>query len=365
MDVITSAEIRSQEEVALANLYANQHERLDNFIFMYAIPARYFKKHGIEIHSGRGYFLFFSIFFLVIFIPGVIIAALSLGWAELSALNLALVAATLAILNVVVLIIAQTAAYKISALHRLLRYADQIRALMKWDRRWFSPKTSALMSSIIALAFLIILYILNLSVKGEKLSLLTLWVCAVITILLGQFSFSTIMVFFEFKKLATCSFELYKLNPYDTHSIQTTCTGLKQLGLASTVSLPFFLLILLLVMPEGSALNIPITAGFLLMAYIVIAIGILYPLKFLGDIIKAEKWRMLSPLQSELTQMANRIQTLSKDDYDHFIRLQMLYQAIRDAKDSFLSLSSVARIAGASLISTISVVLPSIIQKYL
>ena len=365
MDGAVLSEIRSPEEVTLANVYADQHERLENFIFMYAAPARLFKKLGIEFHSSRGYLLLTGIFFLTIFVPGLIIAALTSGWAELTPLSLMLVSASLAVLNVAALIIAQKAAFKISALHRFLRDLEQIRRLITWDRQWFGPKISALMGGIITLAFLGLLYLLNLYVDGIKLSAIILWICAVITVFLGQFSFSTTMIFFEFKKLSSCRFELYKLNPYDTFSIQKTSTGLKQLGMVSTISLPCFLLLLLLVLPEGSTLNIPITGGFLFMAYLAVAIGILFPLRFLGDIVKAEKWRLLGPIQAELNQMVDRIKAPSKDDYEYFIRLQSIYQILRDTKDNFLSFSSVARIGSALLLSTITVVLPSIIQKYL
>lgn len=259
----------------------------------------------------------------------------------------------------------QTAAYKISALHRTLRDVEQIRALIKWDQQWFGPKISALMGGIITLGILIILYWLHLSVNGIRLPVSVLWICAVITVFLGQFSFSTMMVFFEFKKLSTCRFVLYQLNPYDTFQLQRTSAGLKQLGRVSTVTLPLFLVVLLMVLPSGSSLNIPITAGFLFMAYTATAVGILLPLRFLGEIVKAEKWRILSPIQAELNGLPRALASMSRDDYEYFTRLQTLYATIRHSSDSFLSLSSVTRIAGSLLLATFSVVLPVLVQRLL
>ncbi|MBZ0303606.1 MAG: hypothetical protein K8J31_27955 [Anaerolineae bacterium] len=365
VDVLKSPEVRSQQEVNLANIYANQHERLDNFVFMYAVPSNLLKKFGIEIYSGRGYLLLFGIYFVTVFIPGLLITALTSQWMEMTPLRLAIVAAVLSALNVIVLIIGQVAAYKISALHRLLRGVEEIQALIQWDRRWFGPRISALMGGIISAAFLVILYLLNLEVDRIQLPATILWVCTVIAIFLGQFSFSTMMIFFEFRKLSTRQFELYRLNPYDTFHIQRTSAGLKQLGLVSTVSLPFFLLVLLTVLPEGSSLNVPITAGFLLMCYMATAIGILFPLGFLGNIVKVAKWQLLGPIQAELNHLAPRLLSLSKEDYEHFIRLQTVYQTIKDTKDSFLGFSAVARIGGTVLLATISVLLPAVIQRYL
>lgn len=365
MDVTTLSETQSPEAAALANIYANQHERLDNFIFMYAAPSSLFRKLGIEIYSRRGYLLLVTIYFFTIFIPGFILTALTSQWAEMPFLRLVLAAASLSVLNVIALIIAQAAAYKISALHRTLQDVEQIRALIQWDRRWFGPGISALMGGIISLALLIILYLLSFSLNGIRLPATTLWICAVITVFLGQFSFSTTMVFFEFKKLSTCRFGLYKLNPYDTFQLQRTGTGLKQLGMVSTFSIPLFLLVLLLVLPEGSSLNVPITAGFLFMYYLAAAVGILFPLGFLGEIVKAEKWRLLGPIQAELNQLTARLRSLSKDDYEYFIHLQTLYQTINTTKDSFLSFSSIARIGGTLLFATVSVVIPAIIEKFL
>lgn len=364
-DVTISSEIRSQEEVALANTYACQHERLDNFIFMYAVPSRLFKKYGIELYSQQGYFLLFGLFLVIIFIPGLILTALTSQWDEMNPIRLAGLAIVLSALNVLALFLAQTAAFKISALHRTLRDLEQIQALISWDRVWFGPKISALMGSTISVVLLAILYWLNFSVNGISLPATILWICAVVTIFLGQFSFSTMMIFYEFKKLSACCFELYKLNPYDTFQIQRTSTGLKQLGLVSTITLPLFLLVLLIVLPGGSSLNVPVTGGFLFMSYLATAIGILFPLGFLGDIIKAEKWRLLNPLQVELNQLATKLQALSKNDYEYFMRLQTSYQNIRNTRDSFLSIGAIARIIGTLLLATFSVVLPAVIQRFL
>ncbi len=365
IDVTASSETRSQEEVALANAYADQHERLDNFVFMYAIPSRLFRRYGIEIFSRLGYVLLSGVYFCIIFIPGLILTALTSQWAEMNPVRLAVLAVLLSALNVAALILAQTAAYRISALHRRLRDLAQIQALISWDRLWFGPKMSALMGGAISVVLLVTLYWLNLNVNGIRLPATILWICAVITIFLGQFSFSTTMIFFEFKKLSTCRFELYKLNPYDTFQIQRTSHGLKQLGLVSMITLPLFLLILLVVLPEGSSLNVPITAAFLFMAYLAVAIGILFPLGFLGDIVKAEKWRLLSPIQAQLNQLATGLQALPEKDYEYFMRLQTLYQTTRLTPDSFLSIGSIARIIGTLLLATFSVVLPAIIERYL
>jgi hypothetical protein len=187
----------------------------------------------------------------------------------------------------------------------------------------------------------------------------------VIAVFLGQFSFSTSMIFFEFKKLSTCQFDLYRLNPFDTFAIQKTSRGLKQLGMVSTFSLPCFLLVLLIVLPQGSALNIPITASFLLLNYLAVVIGILFPLGFLGNIVKAEKWRLLTPLQAEMNQIAAGLPNISNSEYRHYMHLQSIYQALHDAKDSFLSLGALARIGGALLLSTTTVLLTSVVQAYL
>ena len=63
--------------------------------------------------------------------------------------------------------------------------------------------------------------------------------------------------------------------------------------------------------------------------------------------------------------MVDRLQTLSKDDYDHLTHLQTFCQSLRDTRDSFLSLGVVSRIGGALFLSTASVVLTSFIQIYL
>lgn len=365
VEVFAPVDIRSEEEVSLANAYADHHERLENFIFMYAIPAQLYRRWGIEFHSALGYAILFGIFFVMILVPGALLGTFTSWPVDMPPLRLAAYSIVLGFLNVMSLVLAQNAAFKISALHRCLRNPEQIRALIRWDRIWFGPRMSAVMGGGITLVLLVILYGLNLEISGVRLPVVTLWVCGIVTIFLGQFSFSTAMIFFEFRKLSTCQYELYKLNPYDTYALQRTTRGLKQLGLVSTMSLPFFLFLLLIVLPEKSGLNIPITVGFLLLTYLAAAIGILFPLSFLGGLVKREKWKLLMPLQGELNQLADRIHTMSTDELKYFELLHNVYDSLRNAKENFLSLGSVARIVGALMLSTITVILTTYVQGIL
>ncbi len=348
----------------IADVYADRHERLDNFVFIYALPKALFARFGIELHSGPGYVLSFGFFLLGILVPMLAISAIAEPGIDSAPVRALSVAASLAGLNVLALIMAQAAAYKISGLHRALVDEDQIRSLIRWDRRWYSPGMSALTGTLIAFGFLAVLYELTLRATGIDLSPSTLWVCLIVAMFLGQFSFSTAMVFFEFRTFTACRFDLYALSPIQTEALQRTAAGLKQLGAVSIVLLPLFLLVLLSVLPAGSNLNVPITGGFLLLAYLAAAVGILFPLAFLGTIVKAEKQRRLRPLRARLNDMVPRLQSLTDAEYEEFKRLQSLHATISDSKDSLLDFGSVARITGAVGLSTLTVVATSLVQSY-
>ena len=348
----------------LADMYADRHERLDQFIVMYAIPGRLFGRLGIELHTARGYLLLGVTSFVVILLPALAVAALTSSWSRTHAVQAVLVSAALAALNVLALVWAQAAAYRISAMHRALTDERQVRSLMEWDRRWYSPVMSAVMGGAIAVVFLAILYYATLLVSGIHLSSTILWFCAVVTLFLGQYSFSTVMIFVEFRKFARSTFSLYSLSPIDTRALQETSAGLKQLGIVSVVMFPLFYLVLLTVLPRDSNLNVPLTGAFLLLSYLATAIGTLFPLKFLGNIVKSEKWRVLEPMQARLNELLPRAPTLADPEYEEFRRLKSVHDSIAASDDSFLSFGVVARIVGAVGASTLTVVATAVIQSY-
>lgn len=362
-EAVGSTERPVPESRQLADAYADRHERLDEFIVMYVVPGRLLRKLGIELQTPRGYLALGMAFFLAIFLPALVIGLITSSWAPRLAVHAVLIAGALAFLNVLAFTLAQSAAYRISAMHRALANEDEIRTLMDWDRRWYSPTMSALVGGACAVAFMATLYYATLLVSGVQLSPTTLWFCAVVALFLGQFSFSTAMIFAEFHRFTRARFVLYALSPIDTRALQVTSAGLKQIAIVSVVLIPLFYLVVLTVLPEGSNLNVPIMGGFLLLGYLATAVGTLLPLKFLGDIVNAERWRWLDPLQARLNEMIPRLTELPKAEYHEYERLKSLHDSIAASKDSLLGFEAVARIGGAILASTATVIATTLVQS--
>jgi hypothetical protein len=348
----------------LADVYADRHERLDEFIVMYAVPRAILARIGVEFLSVRGRLLLFAFLFLSILLPAVVVAAVTGALADWLPLRAVAVSGSLALLNVFAFVVAQASAFKISALHRTLIDDDEIRRLAAWDRRWYSPMASAVFGGAIGLAFLAVLFVVHRDLTGVDLTPTAVWIAAVVTTFLGQYSFSTAMIFAEFLQFTRCHFRLYPLSPIDTRAVRTTSTGLKELGVISVTLFPLFYLVLLSVLPQVSQLIVLVTGGFLLLGYLAIAIGILFPLRFIGTIVKAEKWRVLEPIEARLTGMVARFHTLSDAEHEEFSRLAELHRRVAESKDSLLGLGAVARIAGAAALSTVTVVVTAIIESY-
>jgi len=332
---------------------------------MYAAPQQAFARLGIALHSAFGYALLFAVLAVAILVPALAIAWLAGELTGEFAVRAVVVSVVLALLNVAALVLAKAAAYNISAVHRALADEDQVRALMAWDRRWYSPTARALVGGAFAFAFLALLYAISRSIGGAAMTPITTWFAFMVALFLGQFTFSIAMIFFEFRAFTRCRFDIYTLRPMETPALQTTARGLKQLGLVSIVLFPLFNLVLLSLLPGGSNLNVLITVGFLLLAYLATAVGILFPLSFLGTIVKREKQRHLRPLERELNAMVPRVRQMSEAEYEEFRRLETLRTAVADSPDSFLSMGSVARIVGAAVLSTVTVVATAAIQLYL
>ena len=347
-----------------AEAYAARHGRVDQNVFTYTMPRALLERLGIKLHSGMGYAGLFVVFFAAILIPILAIGALTGTLSEWLPLRAVIVAGSLAILNVVTLIVVQAAVYRIVAIHRALADEDEIQALVRWDRRWYAPETSALAGGSIAIVFLVVLYLLTLNVTGIALSPATLFVSAAVALALGQYTFGNVMVSFEFRRFASSRFNLYALSPIDTYALQTASSGLKQLGIVSITLFPLSYLVLFAVLPEGSELNVAVTGAFLLLGYLATGVGILLPLHFLGEIVKAEKRRFLEPLQARLNQLVAGVPDMSREDHEAFVRLQALHGTIAASKDSFLGIGQLTRIIGAVALSTITVVAASLVQSW-
>ena len=349
----------------LADTYADRHERLDRFVVMYAVPQRVFGRLRIELYSTVGYALLFAALAVAIFVPAVATGALTGELATDFLVRALVVSLVLGALNVAALVLGQSAAYNISGVHRALADDEQVASLIACDRRWYSPAASALVGGAFALAFLAVLYVLSGSIGGVALPPVTIWFGFVIALFLGQFTFSIAMIFFEFRAFTRCRFDLYTLRPIETQALQTTARGLRQLGVVSIVLFPLFNLVLLSILPGGSNLNVLVTIGFLLLSYVATAVGILFPLAFLGTIVKREKRLHLRPLEHELKSMVPRVPQMSDTEYEEFRRLETLRNTVADSPDSFLGVGSVARIVGAAGLSTVTVVATAAIQFYL
>jgi hypothetical protein len=355
---------RTAAGLASAEAYARRHGRLDQYIAAYALPAALMRRVGIEFDSGRGLAAMFVLFFATIFVPVIAIAALTGTLEEWLPLRAAFVAAALATVNVVTLILIQAAVSRIVSIHRALLNEDEIQALVRWDRRWYASRTSALAGGVIATVFMVVLYVLTLNVTGIPLSPATVFVGAAVALFLGQYTFGNFMVSFEFRRFASARFSLYALSPIDTYAVQSASAGLKQLGIVSIAVFPLSYLVLFAVLPEAIELNVAVTGAFLLMNYLATGVGILLPLHFLGEIVKAEKQRFLEPLQARLNQMVAGVPDMSRDEHDSFVRLQALHATIASSKESLLDLGQVTRIIGAGALSTITVVAAALLQSW-
>jgi hypothetical protein len=269
-----------------------------------------------------------------------------------------------AFIYVATLIVVDAAIHRVSAMHRALIDEREIEQLRAWDRRWYSAQMSGLAGVLVGVVLVAGMYALTLNLTGIALPLAALFVCAAIGVFAGEYSYGTGMVAAEFRRFASSRFGLYPLSPLDTDALQRASSGLRELLIMSIAVFPLFLLVLLTLLPSGGDLGLVVTGSFLLLGYLFTGVGIVLPLHYMGEIVKAEKRRVLAPVRARLAELLPRVPELSREDHEAFMRLQALEASIASSKDSYLGVGPDLRIAGAVALSTITVVAPVLLQAW-
>ncbi len=360
-----SGDARPEYVRALANQYADQHKDIPNMVTVLFLPSRLLLRLGIEFRSTQGYLGLGLFHLLLTALPALILTAISGQWASAPLASWTLVSIGLAVLLGAGYPLWQAASNDIVALHRALAEEEVIRRLMAWDRRWFSVRVTACVSTAIASGMVVLLYTVPRYGPGAPLPAGTVWISALIAFMVAETYSMLFLINVEAWLMSTCRYELYRLSPFHSMALQRAISGYNRLGGVNILTLTLIILMLVLLLPSGSNLLVPLVVSLLLVEYFSVAMGVVVPRLMIGRIIRAKKEEGMKPLRQRLNSLLPRLEELTEEQYERMQRLQETHDAIRDSPENLLPLGDVAKVVGALILSTLTIVATTFADAYL
>lgn len=367
MDQLTldSGDARPEHVRALANQYADQHKEMVNFVTVYFIPFHLLRRLGIQFRSTQGYLASGLFHLLLVLLPALIFTAITGQWASAPLVRWIIVAAGWAVLLGAGYPLWQAGGDDIVSLHRALADEEVTHKLMAWDRRWFNVRVTALVSSALALGAVVFLYVVTRHGSGAPLLAGTVWIGAALVFAVGDNIYGHFMIAVEACMMSTCRYQLYGLSPIDSLAVQWAVRGYNQGGVLSILLMTLLILAFVILLPAGSNLLAPLVVSLLLLEYLSVALGTLVPRLMIGRIIRAKKEEEMKPLRHRLNSLLPRLEELTEEQYERMQRLKETHDAIRDSPDSLLPLGEIAKVVGALLLSTITVLVTAFAQEWI
>lgn len=349
---------------ALAEQYARRHAVLENYFSIFSVPVGLMRRLGIEPHSTKGYLAMGLETFLIVLLPALILTFLRNQWSSIPLVSWIIVSMFFAFELPIAYVSSSSAVKNINALPLVLSDEEEIRKMLGWERRWYCSKSVAVVAGTLTLVTLVALLVLQRLTSVAPLPAGTLWIWAVLSYTIGEAAYSTFMISVESRKLSSCQMNLYGLSPIDSSAIQRALHGYNQIAAVNILLITPIVFGYVITLPGNSALIVPVVVTLLLVVYFCSAFGTLVPRAMVGRIVHAKKREGMNALQPQLNSYLARVRELSDEEYAEMQRLRAVHDAIRDSPDNLLSLGWLARVIGALLLTTITVILTTIVQSY-
>jgi hypothetical protein len=353
---LESPESNAETLRALAGEYINHHTSLENYFINLHIEARLLRGLGIERLSWQGRLVAGLIWFLIFLLPALILTALTGEWAGAPLASWTIVAAAMGVLAMVSIPLFGSAMRNMISWIWTLVDEGEMRRLSAWEHKWYRPQVYGAISGTLALAVIVPFYFVASHDPAAPFHAGTLYIGALLAFTVSQTIWGLVLMIPEANHMSTFKHELYLLSPADSVLVRQSLRGYNQFGTLTVLYMTIMILLFLILLPGSSRVVAPIVLSLLLIEYLCTAMAVLVPRFFLERIIRAEKEKEMKTLQVRLNDLLPRLEELTEEEYEKMQRLQETQDAIRDSPDSLLPLGEIAKVGGALLLSTITVV---------
>jgi hypothetical protein len=350
---------------ALADQYVDRHSSPENYFLCFAIESWLLRRLGLEPLSWPGRLVGGLVWLLMVLVPALILTALTGQWADAALGAWILIAAGFGGIGLFTTPLVRSATRNLlSWLWAIVDEAD-LRRLSTWEHRWYSHRILVPVSTALTLGLVLWFYLSMLRNSGVPVPAGTLYVGAFIVFMVMQNASTMVLVAAEAYNLSTCRYELYRLSPADSVVVRRSVHGYNQLGALNVMMTTFMILLFLLLLPGGSRLVGPVVVSLLLLEYACTAVGTLVPRLFLGRIIRLKREEEMENLQVRLNSLLPRVGRLTGEEHEELTQLLETHDAIRDSPDTLLPLGAILQMAGALLLSTVTILATVFAEEWL
>lgn len=348
----------------LIKRWDNQHSSIERYILVWFLPFRILRKLNIEPTSRKGAILRFFFVVVLLLSLSLITTALKNEWDASPVLLWILFAFIYGIASLTYPIY-KDASHNISSLGYTLVDKNDIINQTKWDRNWFSMRSSFIPGVTTSFALMATVFLMGYNIANAAIPTGSYFMIAVLGYQIGEVTWDYILVSVEAHRISLMRHKLYRLRPADTVSLHQSLKGYNQLTALNSIFMTAFLGMLALLLPEEQYLTNPILLIVLIITYFVIGLSIIVPRLSIQRIVHTSKMQEMKSIQNQLSPLCDRIEALSPMEFEELKRLDEIHEIVQSSCENFLPFSTIGRFFGTLFFPTLTFILAVASQTYL
>jgi len=338
----------------LGEQFAERHKALEDYILGWFTIFGLLRRLGIDPLSWQGHLA--TGLLLIMFLLGLplIITAIAGQWAVAEIQRWAIVAVTFGVAGAAMYQPFYDVIDDLVSLHRTMTDESGLRRLIVWEHRWYNVRASTPVGAVFVVVTLMLLFSVQQPTFIAPLSAGSIVVGAVLLYQVGEMNYALFMLGVESRILAAYKYDLYRLSPIDSVAVQRSIRGYNRQALLNSLVMTILIIEFAILLPGPSTLIAQVALFLLIITYLAVGFGVLFPRLAIRRIIQAQKEREMAPLQSRLNALSARLRELTEDEYEEMKRLKETHDQIRDSSENVLPIQAIGQILGSLLLPTAS-----------
>jgi hypothetical protein len=358
-------EADSESLHALAEQCVDYISGLENYFNHYSIEFWLLRRLAIDPMSWPGRLVGGLMVFLTVLLPALILTAITRQWASAPLASWTVVAVGIAGISIAARPLFRSAIGNFLGWIWAVSDEADLKRLLAWVRRWLSNQVITPVAGVLALGIVLSVYSLTLHDMAAPLPGGTLYIGFFLAYIVSNATYAVLQMAPQAYLISTFEHELYRLSPADSVVVRRSLRGYNQTGLVMVLITTAVILLFLILLPTGSRVAAVVVLVLLLIEYLCTAVGILIPRLLMGRMIRIRKEEEMKILQVRLNDLLPRLEALTEDEYERMQRLQEAQDAIRDSPENLLPLGEFAKVVGALLLSTLTVLITAFAQEWI
>ena len=352
---------------ALFEAYKARHNSFDNFLSMSFVGMRGVRRLGLHpTETVAGVATSMALLAAVTLLPALLVTAAAGAWADAPLHQWVATAVLYGALSSAMVSGMTSSNAEMLELHRAVADEDAMQALIRWDRRWFSHRVTA----IGAVAFVLLAGVLYWAIQRYlgpiDVHPGTLLIGAVVAFGLGESITALVLLLAEYPILARAEYALYRPNPSQSLSLRRSLQGYQRFGVQASLYLTGVILVSAVLFAPHMRIILPIMVVLLGLVYAATILVVVVPRLLVTGIVRRTKFRELEPLQAKLNELWVKIPELEPRDHDEFLRIQAVHDRLHDTPDDLLNAwGMLGKILGPVVLPTLATVLAALLQRFI